>query len=587
MKSKLQIVTFTFFSFFLIINSNLVFSSVVINEIMYNPSGSDNGHEWIEIYSDLPVNLSSWKFFEANTNHGLTLINGSYIVNGYAVITDEYDTFLIDYPEYNGTLFDSSWSSLSNTGEYLAIKNSSLDIIDFVNYSSIYANGNGKSLERFGLNWNDSGVNSGSPGKENNITNSIVCVSNGLELNVNLDDILYVGIDYTNLFRINNLDHVSGVTSCIDLTYIYNITKSGDLIVSDNVDLIGLNSYKTSNTGNFFPSEPGNYTISGLIVSSTVNDTNTIDDFDSKVINVIDTTNISCNILLNITIDKEIYDEKETVKINLELNNETFPYKIEYFIEDFFSNVYKNKYNTTNTNQKSWKTNIVEQDRVLFVKGIVYPICNDVNLTDNSYSKMFIVKSDSSNSVNSNSDSSLEIVDVDSKVKFGESINVDVSIYKGDTNRYSISLYVEKAGKKVSEITKIHIDDKYSSFNGQLPIQLKSNCDLKYGNGKYYVIIDGLSLEDKQSIEIEGINEKNCVNGKFDTTNNQKTTLNNCDTSKIKTVYIEKNSEDQFEYNIINKLICKDQENKQKIIYESKNEKIKQIIPYFISLFFS
>ncbi len=29
-----------------------VLADVIINEIMYNPSGTDSGHEWIEIYTN-------------------------------------------------------------------------------------------------------------------------------------------------------------------------------------------------------------------------------------------------------------------------------------------------------------------------------------------------------------------------------------------------------------------------------------------------------------------------------------------------------------------------------------------------------
>lgn len=137
--------------------------AVQITEIMYNPLGSDSGHEWIEILSNEPVNISGWKFYEAGTNHKLTIINGSWIVSGYAVIADEYDTFLEDYPSFNGTLFDSSWSSLSNSGEFLGLMNSSLDLVDSVNYSSDWGGGSGYSLELTD-SWNTSLIENGTPG---------------------------------------------------------------------------------------------------------------------------------------------------------------------------------------------------------------------------------------------------------------------------------------------------------------------------------------------------------------------------------------------------------------------------------------
>ena len=52
---------------------------VAINEIMYNPDGSDSGREWIELYNDADydIDISGWKFYESNSNHGLTLMQGS------------------------------------------------------------------------------------------------------------------------------------------------------------------------------------------------------------------------------------------------------------------------------------------------------------------------------------------------------------------------------------------------------------------------------------------------------------------------------------------------------------------------------
>lgn len=492
----------------LILNSEIVLANIIINEIMYNPSGSDDGHEWIEIYSNESINISGWKFYEAGTNHGLTLINGSWVINGYAIIADEWDTFLSDYPNFNGTLFDSSFS-LKNSGEYLALKNGS-NIVDEVNYSTDMANGNGKSLERFDYGWNESSVMGGSPGKQNNDSIIEQAQNKGLKLTIYIKDPAYVGITYTSLFKIENLDHITGITDHINLTIGYNITSNNSLIKQDTISIEDLNLRKTSNTGLFVPIVSGNYTITGWIINSTVNDSNSIDDIDFKTISVIDTSKIPCNITINITTNQTIFTEGNKIYFYNNLNDETFPFKIEYWIEDFFGNIYKNKLNTTYTTRRSWKTKIIEQDRVLFIKSIVYPLCNDSNTTDNSAEKMFIVKSSSSDSTESDKESSLEITEVDEKVKFGEVVDVKVKIYKGNTNRYSIKLYVEGNGKKVSETTKIHMYDKYSSYNGQLSIQLNPNCNLKLENGKYDVVLEGLGEEDEKGIKIEGIKTSLC-----------------------------------------------------------------------------
>jgi len=155
-------------------------ANVIINEIMYDlETGPDTDREWIEIlnYSDTSIDLTGWKFYENNTNHGLTVIQGGTIIpsNGYAIIADKSDKFLLDNPGYLGILFDSAFS-LSNDGENLAIKNKELTIIDELNYYSSWgANGNGQSLQRKNsiensndpTNW---GTGTPTPGLINNIS---------------------------------------------------------------------------------------------------------------------------------------------------------------------------------------------------------------------------------------------------------------------------------------------------------------------------------------------------------------------------------------------------------------------------------
>jgi hypothetical protein len=142
-------------SLFLIIP--LVSAEIVINEIMYNPDGPDDNHEWIEIYNDgsEDVNLTGWKFYEGGTNHGLTLKNGSWILepNNYAIIADDWDTFLEDWPNFSATLFDSTFS-LSNSGEALVLKNSSLDVVENITYNSSWgADGDGDTLQLINNSW--------------------------------------------------------------------------------------------------------------------------------------------------------------------------------------------------------------------------------------------------------------------------------------------------------------------------------------------------------------------------------------------------------------------------------------------------
>src|SRR3989338_2889840 len=104
-------------------------ASVVFTEIMYDVSGTDTGREWVEITNTgtVSVDVSWYKFFEANTNHALVLISssGTLQAGSSAVIADDATKFKIDWPSYAGTLFDSSFS-LSNTGESIALRDGAL-----------------------------------------------------------------------------------------------------------------------------------------------------------------------------------------------------------------------------------------------------------------------------------------------------------------------------------------------------------------------------------------------------------------------------------------------------------------------------
>ena len=76
-------------------------AQVVISEIMYDlSSGSDTGREWVEVFNAgaSSVHFTDWKFFEANTNHALSAVQGGESVasGAYAIIVDDATKFLAE-----------------------------------------------------------------------------------------------------------------------------------------------------------------------------------------------------------------------------------------------------------------------------------------------------------------------------------------------------------------------------------------------------------------------------------------------------------------------------------------------------------
>ncbi len=163
----------------LVLLTQMVFADVVINEVMYDFTGADSGHEWVEIYNNgaASVDLTDWKFYEASTNHGLTLQQGSFDLGAgaYAIIADDASTFLTDNLGFSGNIYDSTTFSLS-TSETIGLRDNLGATVDTdLTYSSTWnLNGEGYTIGKIdpsgdnsASNW-ETGSLGGTPGVFNN-----------------------------------------------------------------------------------------------------------------------------------------------------------------------------------------------------------------------------------------------------------------------------------------------------------------------------------------------------------------------------------------------------------------------------------
>ena len=130
------------------------FASVQITELMYDVSGTDTGREWIEITNrgTSAVDISGYKLFEGDANHALTVVSGSptLAAGAAAVLVEDATKFGTDWPNVSSAVLKASFS-LSNTGETLVLKDSTLNEVDKITYEgSVGAAGDGNSLHRSG-----------------------------------------------------------------------------------------------------------------------------------------------------------------------------------------------------------------------------------------------------------------------------------------------------------------------------------------------------------------------------------------------------------------------------------------------------
>ena len=140
--------------FILLVAPFAAHAQMEITEIMYDLEGSDADREWIEVRntSGSSVDLSEWTFFENDTNHSLTVVQGGSTLapGSYAIIADNAATFKNDWGNYSGVLFDSAFS-LNNTGELISLRDAAGADVSSVTYSSDWgAKGDGNSLNRTG-----------------------------------------------------------------------------------------------------------------------------------------------------------------------------------------------------------------------------------------------------------------------------------------------------------------------------------------------------------------------------------------------------------------------------------------------------
>ncbi|MFH1292287.1 MAG: lamin tail domain-containing protein [bacterium] len=132
MRRVLIIISVFFGGFFV---ARDVWATIAINEIgAYEKSG----YEWVEIVNvgNQPVDLTGWKFWEAEVDHKLKDGQPDSLVEPgeYAVICQDDIKFRTAYPVFTGSIFDSSWSSLKETGEEIGLKNNQGDFVERFTY---------------------------------------------------------------------------------------------------------------------------------------------------------------------------------------------------------------------------------------------------------------------------------------------------------------------------------------------------------------------------------------------------------------------------------------------------------------------
>lgn len=224
----------------------------------------------------------------------------------------------------------------------------------------------------------------------------------------------------------------------------------------------------------------------------------------------------SCDWKISVVINNSATDDPEWQIRASKLSGEgKANITIKHWIEDSYGNIAKNyadiKIKNALTRSTSSKYSpILTKGQGYFIKANITRIsCIDKDSSNNFISKLIFVRSEQK-SINSNSSINIKGASPDS-VKFGGVVNVKMDVYRGDTSKYAVYAYIEdEEGNKISEKNTMHFRNKFTNYTLTVPIQLKPNCNERYGKGEYEIIVNGLDTEDKEEVYIEGITNSLC-----------------------------------------------------------------------------
>jgi hypothetical protein len=168
----------------LLVSAGLPVRTVVVNEIMYGPSGGEP--EWIELHNTSAdgVNLKNWRFSNRVTSskYDLTASDVYLPPKGFAVITRDSLAFFAFHSSMPGLLLvnsDLPIALFSNSGDAVVLFDARTNVMDSLFYAPGWGGGGGRSLERIApeasstgqSNWGTSIDPSGStPGRINTLS---------------------------------------------------------------------------------------------------------------------------------------------------------------------------------------------------------------------------------------------------------------------------------------------------------------------------------------------------------------------------------------------------------------------------------
>jgi len=520
-------------------SSNIPFNNsfgTFISEIMYNPAGSDNNREYVEIYSTKIFNFSNFIIADSSSND--TLRQLFYVPDSsYSLIVE--DGF--NYSGINASIYGvgNTIGNDLNDEENLSLYFPNNTRIDFVHYTSDQgAKNNNYSLERRqDSSWGESRTLGGTPGNKNSIWNTTqhlldLEISEFLPNTFNGDEELKPNGEWIELHNIGSTEIYLGGLLFEDQSghklYVDNTKIMGDsnglylkpgkyiVIYRDGDSDFSMNDYGYEEISLIY----NNQTIDLVSYSDTQEGMSwsKVDDNWYQALPTPEEGNKvtgDCDWLLLLDLNNSIYQperfafEISAMRVFGNTPNITVRGKIENsngeIIETYspWSNA-----SITSISTKRYSPNLKEglYQIIFWIDNLT---CYEVDPVDNQVSRAIAI-----NPTYQKTTSTIEITSITAgsknTTKWGDQLRVKVNIYKGDTTKEVVEAYAQKGGETISERTKLNVEDDYKSYPLTIPIQLFPNCNNDISDGKAVLVVQGLDARTEREFEVGGVNEDVC-----------------------------------------------------------------------------
>jgi len=545
-------------------------AEIYLNEIMYNPEGSDNNREFIELYLTESENIENYTIEDSSTSapDHLTLLQ--YRESSFALIVEED----FDYSSINASIYSvgaAIGNGLNNDRDTLILKDRDGNIIEAITYTNNWGgNNNGNTLckipEITGL-WQEC---SSTPGLENQYTLelqnfSYLSINEFLADPIGEDDADKPAGEWVELY--NAADFPIDIQNLAlydenddNELYITSTTTQGSTIIPERGYLViyrnGDSDFNLNDNDDTIRLYTG-YPVETRILLDQVSYHNTEENVSWSKISDEWVQSILTPGYENIPLIPR-YQDYSSIEITEVMpdpqGNDDAPAPEGEWIELFnngntvidLRNMFledeaNHELTITTTNAMSGTQISPQTYKVVYVIELSGFLNNDYeeirlydpnnNLIDTiSYSsteeslswskvnELWRQTLPTPNAENYEEAAPNTVLNIEAiylgrnnKAKFGETIRVRLKVLRGNTTRESISLYAEDSSNRdISKKTTFNIPERFTNNTITLPIQLIPNCNENFKDGTYFIVLSGLQEEDKEEFEIEGITETLC-----------------------------------------------------------------------------